>query len=81
MPKPVLHLYSFVKNPSFYFYQSLNRSHKLDLNKLEKPYLDARMKRMSDREVTRWQHNRIYCEYKNDLICHLQIFIQIKILR
>ena len=32
---------------------------------------------MSDREVTRWQHNRIYpqtiglCEYKNDLICHI----------
>ena len=36
---------------------------------------------MSDREVTSWQHNRIYpqpislCEYKNDLICYLQISI------
>ena len=34
---------------------------------------------MSDREPTRWEHNRIYphpinpCEYTYDLICHLQI--------
>ena len=36
---------------------------------------------MSDREPTRWQHNRIYpypinpCVYTYDLICHLQISI------
>ena len=42
---------------------------------------------MNDREVTRWQHNRIYpqpislCEYTNDLIFHLQIFIWITIVK
>ena len=36
---------------------------------------------MSDREPTRWQHNRIYphpinpCVYTYDSICHLQISI------
>ena len=35
---------------------------------------------MSDREPTRWQHNRIYphpinpCVYTNDSICHFQYF-------
>ena len=43
--------------------------------------------KMSDQEVTRWQHNRIYpqpinlCKYKNDLIYHLQISIYITIFK
>ena len=42
---------------------------------------------MSDREPTRWQHNRIYphpinpCVYTYDSICHLQISIYITILK
>ena len=42
---------------------------------------------MSDQEVTRWQHNRIYhqpislCELTIDLTCHLQISKYIKILK
>ena len=40
---------------------------------------------MSDRQPTRWQHNRIYphpinpCMYTYDSICHLQISIKITI--
>ena len=55
----------------------LHRSHRETSHGLKK----FRERAMSDREPTRWQHNRIYphpidpCVYTYDLICHLQISI------